>query len=120
MGRNRLPKIYEEHGGEVLSTSIDRYAYLTVSRLDPLFQHRIRVAYAKTELVREISEIQHPSVRACPQHLGMKGGVEISVSASVQGLVQELEERDQEIEGLHQEIRALEARVDSMSPLTSR
>lgn len=82
-GGTDYPKYYEEHGGEVLSTSIDRYVYLTVSRLDPLFQHRIRVAYAKTELVREISEIQHPSVRACLQHLGMKGGVEISVSADL-------------------------------------
>ena len=82
-GGTDYPAYYEEHGGEVLSTSIDRYVYLTVSRLDPLFEHRIRVAYAKTELVREVGEIQHPSVRACLQHLGIEGGVEISVTADL-------------------------------------
>lgn len=82
-GGTDYPAYFEEHGGEVLSTSIDRYVYLTVSRLDPLFEHRIRVAYAKTELVRKVEEVQHPSVRACLQHLGIEGGVEISVTADL-------------------------------------
>lgn len=82
-GGTDYPLHYEVHGGEVLSTSIDRYTYITVSRLDPLFNYRIRVAYSKTELVKTVPEIQHPSVRACLQHLGIEGGIEISVTSDL-------------------------------------
>lgn len=82
-GGTDYPGHYEANGGEVLSTSISRYVYLTVSQLDPLFEHRVRVAYSKTELVREVEEIQHPSVRACLMHLGIHGGVEISVTSDL-------------------------------------
>ena len=82
-GGTDYPAYYEAHGGEVLSTSIDQYVYLTVSRLNPLFEHRIRVAYSRTELVREVAEIEHPSVRGCLRHLGLESGLEISVTADL-------------------------------------
>lgn len=82
-GGTDYPDHYEEHGGEVLSTSIDKYVYITVSRLNPLFEHRIRVAYSRTELVRTVDEIVHPAVRHCLSHLGIDEGVEISVTSDL-------------------------------------
>lgn len=82
-GGTDYPSYYEKYGGEVLSTSIDQYVYVTVSKLNPLFEHKIRVAYSKTELVRTVDEIQHPSVRHCLRHLGIKEGVEVSVTTDL-------------------------------------
>ncbi len=82
-GGTDYPAHYEEHGGEVISTSIDQYVYVTVTRLNPLFEHKIRVAYSKTELVRTVDEIQHPSVRHCLRDLGIEEGVEVSVTTDL-------------------------------------
>ncbi|MDX6767759.1 MAG: hypothetical protein SFU85_13330 [Candidatus Methylacidiphilales bacterium] len=82
-GGTDYPEYYEEHGGEVLSTSINQYVYVTVSRLNPLFEHRIRVAYSKTELVRTVSEIAHPCVRNALEWLGIDSGIEISVTTDL-------------------------------------
>ena len=82
-GGTDYPEYYEAHGGEVLSTSIDKYVYVTVSRLNPLFEHRIRVAYSKTELVKTPEEIAHPCVRHALLWLGIREGVEISVTTDL-------------------------------------
>lgn len=82
-GGTDYPDHYEQHGGEVLNTSIDKYVYITVSRLNPLFDHRIRVAYSRTELVRNVDEIIHPSVRHCLKHFGIEEGIEISVTSDL-------------------------------------
>jgi len=82
-GGTDYPEYYEEHGGATLCTSIDKYVYVTVSRLNPLFDHRIRVAYSKTELVREVAEIAHPCVRNALQWFGIESGIEISVTTDL-------------------------------------
>ncbi len=68
---------FQEHGGAVLSTSIDKYCYVTCRYLPPFFEHKFRVAYSKLEAVKSISEIEHPSVRACLDFMEIKEGVEI-------------------------------------------
>ncbi len=78
-GGTDYPEYFSTHGGATLATTINKYVYLTVSPLTHFFDHRIRVSYAKTELCREVSEIQHPSVRESLKYLGIDGGVEIAV-----------------------------------------
>lgn len=68
---------YEEHGGAVLSTTIDKYCYLSVRRLPPFFEHRYRIVYSRVELVNMINEIQHPVVRAVLGESGLSEGLEI-------------------------------------------
>jgi D-glycero-alpha-D-manno-heptose-7-phosphate kinase len=82
-GGTDYPSYFERNGGVVLSTSIDKFIYVTVTRLGTLFDHKFRVAYSKTELVKTAAEIQHPSVKACLSHLGMKDGLEISVTTDL-------------------------------------
>ncbi len=62
-GGTDYPAWVKEHGGAVLSTSINKYSYLHLLRLSPFFPHRIRIAYSKVEEVKDINEIAHPSVR---------------------------------------------------------
>ena len=71
------PAWYLDHGGAVLGTTINKYCYLAVRSLPPFFEYKHRVVYSKIELVNEISEIVHPSVRACLGEMDISQGLEI-------------------------------------------
>ena len=76
-GGTDYPIWYREFGGSVLSTAIDKCCYITCRRLPPFFEYHSRVSYSRIENVNQNSAIEHPSVRACLQHLGVEEGVEI-------------------------------------------
>jgi D-glycero-alpha-D-manno-heptose-7-phosphate kinase len=77
-GGTDFPLWYEEHGGAVLSTTIDKYCYLSCRYLPPFFDNKYRVVYSNIELTQSISEIRHPVVRVCLDTLGFKNrGVEV-------------------------------------------
>jgi D-glycero-alpha-D-manno-heptose-7-phosphate kinase len=66
-----------QYGGSVLSTTIDKYCYITCRWLPPFFEYRSRISYSKVENVARNNLIQHPSVRACLQFLRIEEGIEI-------------------------------------------
>jgi D-glycero-alpha-D-manno-heptose-7-phosphate kinase len=76
-GGTDYPVWYREHGGAVLATAIDKRCYITCRRLPPFFEYHSRISYSKVENVVRNEAIEHPSVRACLQFLGMNDGVEI-------------------------------------------
>ena len=76
-GGTDYPVWYREHGGSVLSTTIDKSCFITCRWLPPFFEYHSRISYTKVENVATNSSIQHPSVRACLEHLGIHEGVEI-------------------------------------------
>lgn len=76
-GGTDYPVWYREHGGAVLSTAIDKYCFITCRWLPPFFEYHSRVSYSKIENVHANNAIDHPSVRGCLQHLGIRDGVEI-------------------------------------------
>ncbi len=76
-GGTDYPAYYEEHGGAVLSTSIDKYCYISVRYLPPFFEHKHRIVYSNIENARSIDEIQHPVVRALLKHFNIENGMEI-------------------------------------------
>ncbi len=76
-GGTDYPIWYREHGGSVLSTAIDKSCYITCRRLPPFFEYHSRVSYSQVENVLTNAAIQHPSVRACLQFMGMDEGLEI-------------------------------------------
>lgn len=76
-GGTDYPSWYCENKGQVLSTTIDKYCYITCRWLPPFHDHKFRVVYSKTEDVMSVSDIRHPSVRACLQYMRIKDGVEI-------------------------------------------
>lgn len=63
-GGTDIPQWFGEHGGQVLSTTIDKYCYVTARPLPPFFDHRLRLAYSRIETVSRTDEIQHPLLRA--------------------------------------------------------
>jgi len=76
-GGTDYPIWYQEHGGSVLATTIDKRCYITCRRLPPFFEYHSRISYTKVENVNRNDQIEHPSVRACLQFLGMDEGIEI-------------------------------------------
>jgi D-glycero-alpha-D-manno-heptose-7-phosphate kinase len=76
-GGTDYPVWYREFGGAVLATAIDKCCYITCRRLPPFFEYHSRISYSKVENVNQNSAIEHPSVRACLQYLGVDEGVEI-------------------------------------------
>lgn len=76
-GGTDYPVWYREHGGSVLSTTIDKSCFITCRWLPPFFEYHTRISYTKVENVSRNELIQHPSVRACLHYLGINEGVEI-------------------------------------------
>jgi len=76
-GGTDYPVWYNEHGGAVLATSINKYCYITARYLPPFFDHKYRIRYSEREEVQNISEIKHPSARECLAFLDFDHGVEI-------------------------------------------
>jgi D-glycero-alpha-D-manno-heptose-7-phosphate kinase len=76
-GGTDYPIWFREFGGAVLSTAIDKCCYITCRRLPPFFEYHSRISYSKVENVNQNGVIEHPSVRACLEFLGVDEGVEI-------------------------------------------
>ena len=76
-GGTDFPAWYKAYGGAVLSSTIDKYCYISARYLPPFFEHKSRVVWSKIENVMETGEIGHPSARETLKFLGVKDGVEI-------------------------------------------
>jgi D-glycero-alpha-D-manno-heptose-7-phosphate kinase len=78
-GGTDYPAYFRAHGGAVLSTTIDKYCWISVRWLPPFFGIKHRVVWSHIETVQSISEILHPCVRAGLQSLGFDDtrGIEI-------------------------------------------
>ncbi len=64
-GGTDLPDFYREHGGAVVSATIDKYIYVTAKRHSPLFKEVYRLSYSKTEHVNSLDEIENDVAREC-------------------------------------------------------
>ncbi len=71
------PSWFRENHGKVLSTTFNKYCYISVRHLPPFFEHKYRVVYSKIESVNNIDEILHPSVRESLQYFKCTQGLEI-------------------------------------------
>src|SRR5271155_1769913 len=76
-GGTDYPIWYRQYGGSVLSTTIDKSCFITCRWLPPFFEYHSRISYTKVENVGQNNVIQHPSVRACLEFLGIDDGIEI-------------------------------------------
>lgn len=82
-GGTDYPPWFRRHGGAVLSTSFDKYCYITCRELPPFFEHKYRIAYSKVENAKGISDIEHPAVRAVLAEMGLPQGLEVHADADL-------------------------------------
>ncbi len=64
-GGTDLPDFYRRHGGAVVSSTIDKYIYVTVKRHSTLFNEAYRLSYSKTEHTQSLEEIENDVAREC-------------------------------------------------------
>lgn len=69
---------FKDHGGTVLSTTIDRYCYILLRRMPPFLGTRYRVFWSQMEKVDTVEEIKHDGVRECLKYLGIDEPIEIN------------------------------------------
>lgn len=83
-GGTDYPAWYRKHGGAVLSTSFDKYCYITCRELPPFFDFRYRIAYSRLENTKTLDVIEHPAVRAVLQEMQFHDcGLEIHCDADL-------------------------------------
>ena len=82
-GGTDYPVWYKENAGAVLSTTIDKYCYISCRYLPPFFEHKHRIVYSKIENVKAVGEIQHPAVKAILEFCKIDKGVEIHHDADL-------------------------------------
>lgn len=71
-GGTDMENFFREYGGSVLSTSFDKYCYVTVRHLPRFFDFTTHLTYSKMEFVKGVDEIQHPAIRNAMKMLNMQ------------------------------------------------
>ncbi len=82
-GGTDYPDYFNEFGGSVLSTSIDKYIYITLNKIEGLLDHKYRIAYSKLELCHDVEEIEHPVVKAVIKYLNIDHGLEVNIMSDL-------------------------------------
>ncbi|MEC7302208.1 MAG: kinase [Pseudomonadota bacterium] len=76
-GGTDYPVWFQEHGGAVLATTINKYCYITCRTLPPFFEYRHRIVWSRVEHVNEVDDIVHPAVREAIRYMNVQQGLEI-------------------------------------------
>ncbi len=82
-GGTDFPTWYKYNCGAVISTTIDKYCYISCRKLPPFFEHKHRIVYSKYEHVNECNDIVHPSVRETFRFMKVTDGLEIHHDADL-------------------------------------
>ena len=78
-GGTDYAEYFNEYGGSVLSTTIDKYVYITINKIGGLLDEKYRIAYKKVELCNTIEDIEHPSVRETLRNMNIEDGLDINI-----------------------------------------
>ncbi len=80
-GGSDMEAFYSKHRGAVLSTSINKYMYISSHNF--FYKDQVQAKYSKTETVNSLADLQHPILRECLRKIGINGGIEISSIADI-------------------------------------
>lgn len=70
-GGTDMEDFFRENGGAVISSTFDKYCYVTVRHLPPFFEYKTHLTYSKMEYVNAYDEIKHPAIRNAMKMLDM-------------------------------------------------
>jgi D-glycero-alpha-D-manno-heptose-7-phosphate kinase len=80
-GGTDLPSYYSRFGGMVFTAAMDKYMFIAVNR--PIVDDLVRVKYSKSEMVQNVTELQHELARAALEFVGIENAVEIISMADI-------------------------------------
>lgn len=70
-GGTDIPEYFNNNRGSVISTTFDKYVYVTVRHLPRFFEYTTEIEYSRQERVTNVDDIQHPMVRNAMKYLDM-------------------------------------------------
>ena len=70
-GGTDMESFFREYGGAVLSTTFDKYCYVTVRHLPRFFDWSTHLTYSTQEYVTDVEDIKHPAIRNAMKMLDM-------------------------------------------------
>lgn len=70
-GGTDMPEFFRDNGGSVISTTFDKYCYVTVRHLPRFFDYKNELVYSKIERVVDSEDFEHPAVRNAMAMLNM-------------------------------------------------
>lgn len=70
-GGTDMESFFRQYGGAVLSTTFDKYCYVTVRHLPRFFEWSTHLTYSAQEYVANVEEIKHPAIRNAMKMLDM-------------------------------------------------
>jgi D-glycero-alpha-D-manno-heptose-7-phosphate kinase len=79
-GGTDFPDFFFSEGGCVLSSAIDKYIFVTIKNR---FDEKLRIGYTRTEMVDQVSEIQHDLIRETLRKTGICSGIEITTMGDI-------------------------------------
>ncbi len=84
-GGSDYPGWYKKHGGQVLSTTINKHNYISCRYLPPFFEHNLRLVYSIVEEVKVRNDLDHPSAREVLKFLNLERDLEIHYDGDLPG-----------------------------------
>ncbi|OUU51702.1 MAG: hypothetical protein CBC25_04905 [Pelagibacteraceae bacterium TMED65] len=85
-GGTDFPEWYNKFRGKVITSTINKYCYISVRYLPPFFKYNYRLRYFLKEEVKNISSIKHPSIRETIKYLNFKDNLEVVHHADLPAL----------------------------------
>jgi D-glycero-alpha-D-manno-heptose-7-phosphate kinase len=85
-GGTDIPSYFARKAGAVVSSTIDKYVYVTVKRHSPLFGETYRLNYSKTEHVNRLDDIENDIARECLRQVPVEPPLFISTAADLPAL----------------------------------
>jgi D-glycero-alpha-D-manno-heptose-7-phosphate kinase len=79
-GGTDFASFFQEEGGCVLSSAIDKYIFVTIKER---FDSKLRIGYTQTEMVDEVDQIHHELIRESLRLTGIERGVEITTMGDI-------------------------------------
>ena len=70
-GGTDFPEYFNKNKAAVISSTFDKYVYVTVRHLPRFFDYTTEIEYAKQERVNSVEDIEHPLVRNAMKYLDM-------------------------------------------------
>ena len=82
-GGTDFTDFYLNHGGAVVSATIDKFVYVTVKRHSELFDEKYRLSYSLTEHVDDLDLIKNDIARECLRFLNVDPPLFISTTSDL-------------------------------------
>ena len=85
-GGTDIPSYFTRNGGGVVSSTIDKYVYVTVKHHSPLFDEAYRLTYSVTEHVNSLDDIKNDIARECLRLVHVDAPLHIATASDLPAL----------------------------------